>query len=110
MKKMITMNELVDLRMQQHLAHEIYRQQIMQRIPGTCSRFQFAEITVNFMFGFCQFVSDPFPAMLPVPIPRHVLLPPRITLPGVEANLQNKDLWTQFHQLGTEMIITKCGR
>lgn len=31
---MITMNELVDLRMQQHIAHEIYRQQIMQRIPG----------------------------------------------------------------------------
>nr|APV45532.1 dorsocross 2 [Megaselia abdita] len=83
---MITMNELVDLRMQQHLAHELYRQQIMQRIP------------------------DPFPAMLPVPIPRHVLLPPRVTLPGVEATLQNKDLWTQFHQLGTEMIITKCGR
>lgn len=28
------MNELVDLRMQQHIAHEIYRQQILQRIPG----------------------------------------------------------------------------
>lgn len=28
------MNELVDLRMQQHIAQEIYRQQIMQRIPG----------------------------------------------------------------------------
>lgn len=34
---MITMNELVDLRMQQHIAHEIYRQQIMQRIPGKSS-------------------------------------------------------------------------
>lgn len=31
---MITMNEFVDLRMQQQIAHEIYRQQIMQRIPG----------------------------------------------------------------------------
>ena len=31
---MITMNELVDIRMQQHIAHELYRQQIMQRIPG----------------------------------------------------------------------------
>lgn len=35
---MITMNELVDLRMQQHIAHEIYRHQIMQRIPGKCRR------------------------------------------------------------------------
>lgn len=32
---MMTMNELVDLRMQQQIAHEIYRQQIIQRIPGT---------------------------------------------------------------------------
>lgn len=31
---MMTMNDLVDLRMQQQIAHEIYRQQIMQRIPG----------------------------------------------------------------------------
>jgi hypothetical protein len=24
--------------------------------------------------------------------------------------LENKDLWTQFHQIGTEMVITKTGR
>ncbi|XP_023298522.2 T-box protein 2 [Lucilia cuprina] len=83
---MITMNELVDLRMQQHIAHEIYRQQIMQRIP------------------------DPFPSMLPMSMPRHVIMPPRVTLPGVEVTLQNDDLWKQFHQIGTEMIITKSGR
>ncbi|KAH8415614.1 hypothetical protein KR222_006480 [Zaprionus bogoriensis] len=83
---MITMNELVDLRMQQHIAHEIYRQQIMQRIP------------------------DPFPPMLPIPMPRHVIMPPRVTLPGVEMTLQNDELWKQFHQIGTEMIITKSGR
>ncbi|XP_046867774.1 T-box transcription factor TBX20 [Drosophila willistoni] len=83
---MITMNELVDLRMQQHLAHEIYRQQIMQRIP------------------------DPFPPILPIAMPRHVIMPPRVTLPGVEMTLQNDDLWKQFHQIGTEMIITKSGR
>uniref|UniRef100_A0A1B0B9D0 T-box domain-containing protein n=1 Tax=Glossina palpalis gambiensis TaxID=67801 RepID=A0A1B0B9D0_9MUSC len=81
--EMITMNELVDLRMQQHIAHELYRQQIMQRIP------------------------DPFPPMLPIPMPRHVIMPPRVTLPGVEVTLQNDDLWKQFHQIGTEMIITK---
>lgn len=28
------MHELMDMRMQQQLAHELYRQQIMQRIPG----------------------------------------------------------------------------
>ncbi|XP_034482076.1 T-box transcription factor TBX6 [Drosophila innubila] len=83
---MITMNELVDLRMQQHIAHEIYRQQIMQRIP------------------------DPFPPMLPIPMPRHVIMPPRVSLPGVEMTLQNDELWKQFHQIGTEMIITKSGR
>ncbi|XP_030571431.1 T-box-containing protein TBX6L [Drosophila novamexicana] len=83
---MITMNELVDLRMQQHIAHEIYRHQIMQRIP------------------------DPFPPMLPIPMPRHVIMPPRVALPGVEMTLQNDELWKQFHQIGTEMIITKSGR
>lgn len=31
---MLSMHELMDMQMQQQLAHEIYRQQIMQRIPG----------------------------------------------------------------------------
>lgn len=28
----------------------------------------------------------------------------------VEAKLETKDLWEKFHELGTEMIITKTGR
>ncbi|KAM7358995.1 uncharacterized protein ACRADG_003761 isoform 2-T3 [Cochliomyia hominivorax] len=48
--------------------------------------------------------------MLPMSMPRHVIMPPRVTLPGVEVTLQNDDLWKQFHQIGTEMIITKSGR
>ncbi|XP_062708865.1 T-box transcription factor TBX6 [Aedes albopictus] len=50
--------------------------------------------------------------MLPVPVPpMHAMaLPPRYSLPGVEMKLQNKDLWREFHKIGTEMIITKCGR
>ncbi|KAL1376503.1 hypothetical protein pipiens_016864 [Culex pipiens pipiens] len=51
--------------------------------------------------------------MLPVPIPQmHAMaLPPRYQqLPGVEMKLQNKELWRDFHKIGTEMIITKCGR
>lgn len=28
------MTELVDFTLQQHIAHEIYRQQMMQRLPG----------------------------------------------------------------------------
>ncbi|NP_001007995.1 T-box transcription factor TBX6 [Xenopus tropicalis] len=32
-------------------------------------------------------------------------------LPGnVKMNLENKELWKQFHSIGTEMIITKSGR
>lgn len=89
---MITMNELVDLRMQQQIAHEIlYRQQIMQRIP------------------------DPFAAMMPAAaaamhMPTQMLIPSHPPLPGVEAKLENNDLWQQFHKIGTEMIITKSGR
>ncbi|XP_054734878.1 T-box transcription factor TBX6-like [Anastrepha obliqua] len=79
---MLSMNDLVDLQFQQHL----YRQQIMQRIP------------------------DPFPPMLPFHMSHHIIVPQRPTLPGVEAKLENNELWTQFHKIGTEMIITKSGR
>jgi len=27
-----------------------------------------------------------------------------------KAELENKNLWDQFHQIGTEMVITKTGR
>ncbi|XP_053672951.1 T-box transcription factor TBX6-like [Anopheles nili] len=80
--------DLMDLRMHHHLAlqTEFYRMQ-MQRLP------------------------DPYPAMLPVPPPRQLMIPPRYnTLPDVDIKLQNRDLWSQFHKIGTEMIITKSGR
>jgi T-box protein 6 len=65
------------------------------------------EPEINTLF---LFLSEPYPTMLPVP-PRHnIALPPRYSLPGVEAKLQNADLWMQFHDIGTEMIITKSGR
>ncbi|KAL7733984.1 hypothetical protein ACLKA6_011679 [Drosophila palustris] len=86
---MLSMHELMDMRMQQQLAHELYRQQIMQRIP------------------------DPFQSLLPLHMPQpqpQMMMPSRSTLPGVEAKLENNDLWRQFHQIGTEMIITKSGR
>lgn len=83
------MTELVDLRLHQHaIAHEIYRHQMMQRLP------------------------DPYPSMLPVPPPQSrqpIHIPPRY-LTGIEIKLQNSDLWNEFHQIGTEMIITKSGR
>ncbi|XP_058065267.1 T-box-containing protein TBX6L-like [Anopheles bellator] len=86
--------DLMDLRMHHHLAlqSEFYRHQMhqMQRLP------------------------DPYPAMLPVPPPtRHTMMvpPPRYnTLPDVDVKLQNRDLWSQFAKIGTEMIITKSGR
>ncbi|XP_011183779.1 T-box protein 2 [Zeugodacus cucurbitae] len=83
---MLSMNEFVDMRMQQQIAHELYRQQIMQRIP------------------------DPFPPMLPFHMSHHILVPQRPSLPGVKAKLENNELWKQFHRIGTEMIITKSGR
>ena len=48
--------------------------------------------------------------MMPYPIAHPVLMPARPSLPHVEAKLENNDLWKQFHQIGTEMIITKSGR
>ncbi|XP_062543373.1 T-box-containing protein TBX6L-like [Armigeres subalbatus] len=83
------MTELMDLRMHHHLAlqTEIYRQRMLQGLP------------------------DPYPTMLPVPPPRPLMLPPRFPLPSeVDIKLQNKELWSQFHRIGTEMIITKSGR
>lgn len=29
---------------------------------------------------------------------------------GLDVELENKDLWDKFHEIGTEMIITKTGR
>uniref|UniRef100_A0AAG5DCW3 T-box domain-containing protein n=1 Tax=Anopheles atroparvus TaxID=41427 RepID=A0AAG5DCW3_ANOAO len=82
--------DLMDLRMHHHIAlqTEFYRHQMqMQRLP------------------------DPYPAMLPVPPPRSLMIPPRYNaLPDVDIKLQNRDLWSQFHKIGTEMIITKSGR
>ncbi|CAO1299040.1 unnamed protein product [Diamesa tonsa] len=77
------MSEIMDIRLQHHLAQEYYRQQMFQRIP------------------------DPYPSMISRQMPQ---LPARYALPGVDAKLQNAELWTDFHKIGTEMIITKCGR
>jgi hypothetical protein len=30
--------------------------------------------------------------------------------PNIKIELENAELWQQFHQIGTEMIITKLGR
>jgi T-box protein 20 len=47
------------------------------------------------------------------PNPCAELLKPKCNcedLARVECHLENKDLWDKFHELGTEMIITKTGR
>ena len=38
--------------------------------------------------------------------------PVTVTVPGEEmsVDLQGSDLWKRFHEIGTEMIITKAGR
>ena len=30
--------------------------------------------------------------------------------PNIKVNLENTELWSRFHKIGTEMIITKLGR
>ncbi|KAH8301102.1 hypothetical protein KR018_001797 [Drosophila ironensis] len=83
---MLTLPNIADLRLQQQIAHELYRQQIMQRLPDP-------------LCGLLHYVAQPPPP------------PPQPTLPGdVEAKLENNELWQQFHSIGTEMIITKSGR
>lgn len=55
--------------------------------------------------------SDPFAGAFPSMImPSPFLMHQHIPLPGVSAKLENKELWRQFHGIGTEMIITKTGR
>ncbi|EDW80030.1 uncharacterized protein Dwil_GK12352 [Drosophila willistoni] len=83
---MLAMPSINDLRMQQQIAQEIYRQRIMQRLPDP----------------LCGFFAGPFMTGPPAP--------PLPQLPGVEAKLENNELWQQFHHIGTEMIITKSGR
>ncbi|KAH8370349.1 hypothetical protein KR093_003125 [Drosophila rubida] len=87
---MLALSNIADLRLQQQIAHEIYRQQIMQRLPDP----------------LCGMFASHFAAAPPPPPP----LPSQPALPGVSAKLENNELWQQFHHIGTEMIITKSGR
>ena len=43
-------------------------------------------------------------------MPKAPSLKPTLSLEDVECHLETKDLWERFHELGTEMIITKTGR
>lgn len=57
-------------------------------------------------------LADPLCGLLPN-FGTHFVAPPapmQPSLPGVEAKLENNELWQQFHHIGTEMIITKSGR
>lgn len=60
---------------------------------------------------FFFIITDPYSSMMPM-TSRHMMpqLQTNTALTGVEAKLHNIDLWTDFHKIGTEMIITKCGR
>jgi hypothetical protein len=46
--------------------------------------------------------------------PGHALSPvpgmPGKKDPNIKVTLENEDLWKEFHEIGTEMIITKMGR
>lgn len=51
-------------------------------------------------------------ALLESPQPAVVCTVPPVTGSGEETrvDLQGSDLWKRFHEIGTEMIITKAGR
>ena len=48
------------------------------------------------------------------PLPEGLCAPPLIASPlagdEMRVDLQGSDLWKRFHEIGTEMIITKAGR
>ncbi|KAH8235084.1 hypothetical protein KR032_008385 [Drosophila birchii] len=112
---MLTLPNIADLRLHQQIAHEIYRQQIMQRLPGKCGADSISVLPTANCF-FVLFLEDPLCGLLPnfaghFVAPPPPPPPPQPSLPGdVEAKLENNELWQQFHSIGTEMIITKSGR
>ena len=56
--------------------------------------------------------DEPIPGALPFPTcptPRFPTVPPGRDN-SIRVHLENKDLWSKFDALGTEMIITKTGR
>uniref|UniRef100_UPI00358E150D T-box transcription factor TBX20 n=1 Tax=Myxine glutinosa TaxID=7769 RepID=UPI00358E150D len=55
--------------------------------------------------GTPRLASPAYGSALPVPAE-----PPSSELAGIRCSLETKDLWEKFHELGTEMIITKSGR
>ena len=65
---------------------------------------------INRCCVFYLFITDPYSSMMPMTSRHLPQLQTNSALPGVEAKLHNSDLWTDFHKIGTEMIITKCGR
>ena len=56
------------------------------------------------------------PFATPAPVPRMGMDPssaagsPAQKDPNIKADLENSELWSQFNEVGTEMIITKTGR
>uniref|UniRef100_A0A8C4NA74 T-box transcription factor TBX20 n=1 Tax=Eptatretus burgeri TaxID=7764 RepID=A0A8C4NA74_EPTBU len=52
-----------------------------------------------------RLASPAYGSALPVPAE-----PPSSELAAIRCSLETKDLWEKFHELGTEMIITKSGR
>ena len=59
------------------------------------------------------------PFATPAPVPQIGMDPASIAAagsasgqkdPNIKADLENSDLWSQFNDVGTEMIITKTGR
>ena len=71
------------------------------------------------LLTFTIFAGIPgMPFATPAPVPRMGMDPsssasvgpPGQRDPNIKADLENSELWSQFNEVGTEMIITKTGR
>lgn len=51
------MNDLVDLRLHHHIAQEIYRQQMLQRLPGQ-TIFHFILVCPTHIFNWDRFLPN----------------------------------------------------
>ena len=60
-----------------------------------------------------EVIADPLPPAVEPPVPPMLFgsfVNPGKGDPNIVVSLESADLWHQFYQAGTEMIITKSGR
>jgi len=86
-----------------------------------CSVVQFSRLLLTDLPPMNPGQGSPYPSMPALPqaahnavLHRHLAAAAAASAvksdPNIKIALENAELWQQFHQIGTEMIITKLGR